>query len=451
VIIKNRDELDTTGLRKQALDIIEAGIARVLPAAIMKSSVRYDPSGNILTVNYDEYPIASGRIFVIGGGKASGQMAEMLESIISPENITAGVVTCNSSNEKTKRIETIEAGHPVPDRRGAAGVEKILALKDSYSISKGDLVICLISGGGSALMPCPAESIKLEDKQTVTDLLLASGADIHEINSVRKHLSKTKGGGLGNFFSPATVVSLIISDVTGNDLDVIASGPTSPDPSTFSDALNVLEKYDLVSRAPESVVTRLRKGTRGKVPETPKSLENCRNYIIGDNRLALEAMAEKAAETGLTPYIVTDGQKGDTAAAAELRAVEILDGKYSGYNAVLIGGETTPTLPDIHGKGGRNQHYAAVSMQAMSEYPGEWTLASAGTDGSDFLPDVAGAIVDNNTLDSARNKGIDVEEYTARYDSNTLFEKIGGSLIVTGSTGTNVGDIIVYILSRKQR
>jgi len=448
MIIKNKNELSTTELRKQALEIIEAGIARVLPPAIMKSAVRYDPAGKILTVNNDAYHLSRGRIFVIGGGKASASMAETLESIIAPDNISAGVVTCNckSSDYKTSKIRIIEAGHPVPDQRGLNGVKQMLALKGRYSINEDDLVICLISGGGSALMPCPVDGVSLEDKQRITELLLGCGATIHEINSIRKHLSRTKGGGLGHFYSPATVVSLILSDVIGNDLDVIASGQTCPDPSTFADAYNVLERYDLLSGVPEGVLDFLRRGWQGEVEETPKTLGNCRNYIIGDNRLALEAMAKKANETGFTPYIVTAEQKGDTTIIARLRATEILSARYTGYDAVLIGGETTPKLPDMAGKGGRNQHYAAVSMLAMKEYTGEWTVASVGTDGSDFLPDVAGAIVDNNSLNTAEGKGIDVESYLDRYDSNTLLREIGESLLITGNTGTNVGDVIVYVL-----
>ncbi len=447
-MIKNKRELSTTELRKQALDIIEAGIARVLPPAIMKSAVRYDPTGKILTVNDDAYHLSRGRIFVIGGGKASGLMAETLENIIAPDSISAGVVTCNckSSDYKTSKIKIIEAGHPVPDQRGLDGVKQMLALRDGYSINENDFAICLISGGGSALMPYPVDGVNLEDKQRTTELLLGCGAEIHEINSIRKHLSKIKGGRLGNFYSPATVVSLILSDVIGNDVSVIASGPTWPDPSTFSDAYDVLERYDLLSKVPEDVIDFLRRGCQDEVEETPKTLGNCRNYIIGDNRLALEAMAKKANEMGFTPYIITAEQKGDTATIARLRAGEILSARYTGYDIILIGGETTPKLPDVAGKGGRNQHYAAVSMLAMKEYAGEWAVASAGTDGSDFLPDVAGAIVDNNSLDTATGKGIDVESYLDRYDSNILLKKIGGSLIVTGNTGTNVGDVIVYIL-----
>ncbi|UCC15993.1 MAG: hypothetical protein JSU58_06350, partial [Dehalococcoidales bacterium] len=202
----------------------------------------------------------------------------------------------------------------------------------------------------------------------------------------------------------------------------------------------------LISRIPDNALHYLDLGRKGKVPETPKSLDNCRNYIIGENMLALEAMAETAIDLGLKPHIVTSEQKGDTAAAARMRAEEIIGGKYSDYNVVILGGETTPTLPSDHGKGGRNQHYAAVSLEYMKDYPGEWIVASTGTDGSDYLPEVAGAIVDNNSLINARNKDINVSSYIERFDSNTLFSELGNSLIITGSTGTNVGDIIVYIL-----
>ena len=449
-IIKNRDELETTLLRKQALDIIEAGISRVLPPKIMRSALNYDKTLDILEINSDRYDLSGGKIFVVGGGKASGLMAVVLESIIPPEKITAGVINCKkgSSNYKTRIIEIVEAGHPVPDSSGIDGVNRMLAMKDIYSINANDLVLCLISGGGSALMPCPVDGVTLEDMQVVTGLLLECGAEIHEINTVRKHLSKIKGGGLGKHFGPARVVSLIISDVTGNDLDVIASGPTSPDSSTFDDSYSVLEKYNLVSQIPHSILNYLDLGRKGQMPETPKTLDNCRNYIIGDNMLALEAMAEKTIELGLKPYIVTSEQKGDTAFIARMRIEEIIGGKYSDYNVVILGGETTPTLPDNHGIGGRNQHYAAVSMHYMNDYPGEWTVVSAGTDGSDYLPDVAGAIVDNHSLVYARNKGIEITSYIKRFDSNTMFSEIGNSLIITGSTGTNVGDIIVYVLER---
>ena len=446
MIIKNRETLATTELRKKALDIVEAGIARVLPPSIMRAAVKYDAANRILTVNGNTHRLSTGRIFVIGGGKASGLMAEALEDIIDPANISAGMVNCKSEHYKTSKTKIILAGHPIPDERGINGVKEMLALKERYYINESDLVICLISGGGSALMPCPVDGISLRDKQSITELLLSSGAEIDEINAIRKHLSKIKGGWLGHFYSPATVISLILSDVIGNNLAVIASGPTFPDSSTFLDAYNVLKKYDLLARVPESVIDFLRKGCRGEMAETPKTLDNCYNYIIGDNKLALEAMLEKANEVGFTPYIVTAEQKGDTTTVACSKAKEILSLRYSGYDAILIGAETTPRLPAIAGKGGRNQHYAAMSILAMKQYPGEWVVASVGTDGSDFLPDVAGAIVDNDSLDDAKAKGIDVKSYLNRYDSNTLLDKIGGSLVITGDTGTNVGDVILYLL-----
>lgn len=446
MIIKNKDELSITALRKQALDIVEAGISRVLPSTVMKYSLKINPSKKILSIKNKDYDISTGRIFVIGGGKASGPMAQTLEEIIGPGNITRGIVNCNNKNYQTNKIKIVEASHPTPDQRGVLGVEQMLALKDRYSINKNDLVICLISGGGSALMPCPVDEITLKDKQQMTKLLIKKGPTIQEINAVRKHLSKIKGGQLGKFYSPAPVISLIISDVIGNDLDAIASGPTVPDSSTFLDAYNVLKRYKLLYEAPQSIVDFLEKGCAGKIAETPKKLDNCTNFIIGDNRMALEAMASKAETLGFKPYIVTAEQKGDPTDMAKLRAEEILNSKYKNYDVILIGGETTPKLPDNHGKGGRNQHYAAVSMVALKDYPGEWVMTSIGTDGSDYLPDIAGAIVDKNSLETSRTTGIEVKSYLDRYDSSTLLKKIGNSLIKTGNTGTNVGDAAVYIL-----
>jgi hydroxypyruvate reductase/glycerate 2-kinase len=446
MIIENRAELATTELRKKALDIIEAGIERVLPPNIMKNALSYDTASRVFTIDNTTYNLSHGMIFVIGGGKASGLMAEALEGIIPPEHITAGSVNCKGGDYKTGKIKVVPAGHPIPDYRGVEGVKEMLSLKDNYSIGREDTIICLISGGGSALMPYPAAGIKLEDKQIITELLLSSGAEITEINTVRKHLSRIKGGQLGLYFSPSNIISLILSDVIGNDLSVIASGPTYPDKTTFSDAYNVLEKYDLLSTAPEEVMNHLEKGCRGKVAETAKSLDNCYNHIIGDSRLALETMLVKAREAGFTTRLVTAEQKGDTTDVAKKMAVDILNLKYAAYNALLIGGETTPRLPSPAGKGGRNQHYAAISMLAMEEHPGQWLVASISSDGSDFLPDVAGAIVDGNSLAKAKTSGLNVKAYLDRYDSNTLLSQIGNSLVITGDTGTNVGDLIVYLL-----
>ncbi len=447
MIIKNRQKLATSGLREKVLKIIEAGIRRVLPPNIMKSAVSFDAAGRTIKIKGDVFSLARGRIFVIGGGKASGLMAQALEGIIGAANITDGVVNCKGGHPKTQKIRAVIAGHPLPDQQGVSGVKEMLALKHRYSIGENDLVICLISGGGSALMPYPIEGVGLRDKQKITELLINSGAEIDEINMVRKHLSQVKGGRLGHFYSPAKVISLILSDVTGNDLATIASGPTTPDPSTFADAYDVLRQYNLLGKAPESVVDFITKGKRGEVAETPKTLNNCHNYIIGDNGLALEAMSAKASKLGFKPYIITSQQTGDTTEVARLRAREVVEHGYLGYDILLLGGETTIKLPADAGKGGRNQHYAAVSMLAMAEYPGQWIVASVGTDGSDFLPDVAGAIIDQDSLNTAQARGLDIKAYIERCDSNPLLDRIGNSLIITGDTGTNVGDVIVYLIA----
>lgn len=446
-IIKNKAELATSERRRQALEIIEAGIRRVLPGTIMERSVSFDPFSSQLVINKDIYQL-KGRLFVVGGGKASGLMSQTLESLIDPARIEAGIVVdkADADEFETRKIKVIQAGHPVPDSRGVEAVQQIINLKNLYSIGREDIVLCLLSGGGSSLLPFPADGVSLNDKQQVTRLLLACGADIYEINSVRKHLSQIKGGRLAQHFAPARVISLILSDVIGNDLSVIASGLTFPDPSTYTEAYAVLRKYGLLDDVPASVLQTLERGCRGEIEETPKSLDNVNNYIIGDVRLALEAMAEQAGSLGLKPLIISSCQSGDTVTAARQRAAEIVEGAFKGYNALLLGGETTPRLPSHPGKGGRNQHFAALTPSLLKDYPRRWVLASAGTDGSDFLPDVAGAIVDQNSLSAFHRVPADHQAILENFDSNTLLLKAGHSLIITGNTHTNVGDILVYLL-----
>jgi len=446
VIIKNREELITSGQRARAIELIEAGISRVLPSNLMRASVQYNRKRKRLSINGQGYDLSKGRVFVVGGGKASGAMAAELEKIVGPDSITVGIVNSKSGGGDPGRIRVVSAGHPVPDEAGVNSVKAMLSMKTHYTIGKSDIVLSLISGGGSSLLPCPVNKVTLEDKQAVTQLLLRCGADIKEINTVRKHLSLIKGGGLARFFSPARVISLIISDVVGDDLDVIASGPAVPDPSTFQDALRVLQKYDLLNRAPKAVVAFIKRGCRGLEAETPKKLRNCANHLIGNNRMALDAMAEKARDRGIKPCIITSEMSEDTVEFAYGMAAKIEEGHYKGFGALLIGGETTPTLPENAGKGGRNQQYAAVSMLAMQRYPPPWVVASVGTDGSDYIEDVAGAIVDDHSLACAETAALDVKRYIDRFDSNTLFRSMGKSLIITGPTGTNVSDVLVYLL-----
>lgn len=445
-MIRNYHALATSQRRVDALDIVSAGISRVLPGPVMRAALDYDATRRSLSIGDAEYAFTDGRLVVVGGGKAAGLMAEALEEILGPENIAAGCVTCKGGSYTTRRVEVIQAGHPVPDQRGMAAVRRMLAYRDELSLGAADLVLCLLSGGASALLPCPAPGVTLGDKQRLTGLLLASGAPIEEINIVRKHISATKGGGLGRHFSACRVVTPVISDVIGNRLEVIASAPTYPDTSTYEAALAVLKRRGITEKIPPSVLLHLRRGAAGEVPETPRELPNCTHHVIADNRLALEAMAAKAGELGYRPKILSDSQQGDAAALARARIAEIIAGRYAGHDCLLIGGEATIDLPANPGKGGRNQHYAAVTLLSMAGYAGDWVAASVGTDGSDYLPDVAGAIVDGAALSRLAARDVDGWDYVNRADSYHLLEQLGDGLVRTGDTGTNVGDVMVYLI-----
>jgi len=446
MIIKNKQELGTTKLRKIALELIEAGINRVMPANLLQTSIRFNNDTKILTIHGEDYNLSAGRLFVVGGGKAVGLMAEEIEKIIGVENITAGLVNCTSSDYETAKIEVMEAGHPLPNKKSVKGVIKMMELKQKYNINQNDLVLCLISGGGSSLMTYNVKTVTLKEKQKMTDLLIHSGASIQETNQVRKHLSEIKGGKLGRFFAPATVASLIISDVVSNDIESIASGPTVPDSSTYEDALAVLKKYDLLEKAPKDVIKFLQTSIETNAEDTPDQLDNCFNYIIGDNILALGAIADKAHHLGLKPIVVTAEQTGDPAVVAQIRAREILDGEYLDFDTIILGGETTPCIPENAGEGGRNQHFTATSLLEMEKYQGDWLVAAVSTDGIDYVKDVAGAIIDNNSLNSIKCKKLDVKKYLEEYNSYKLLKKLENSLIITGETGTNVSDIMIYII-----
>ena len=447
MLIKNYKQLATTQQRRRLISLTEAGMQAVLPSIIMPKVLRFDKRNKTLKVKNKKFKI-QGRIFVMGGGKASGLMAETLECIIPAEYIRAGIINCTTTNYKTKKIKIIKASHPIPNIHGVKGVKKMLAIKEKYKINKNDLIICLISGGGSALLPYAAQGIKLKDKQVVTKLLLESGAKIQEINVIRRHLSKIKGGQMAKFFAPTRIVSLIISDVVGNDLDTIASGLTAPDKSTWQDAYRVLKKYNLWKKVPARVASLVKNGLAGKNPETPKKLTNCDNYIVADNRTAIKAMASKARELGLKPFVMTDKLTGETSKMAKKIAQDIKAGKY-GANLLILGGETTSVLPANYGRGGRNQYFAAVSLLALKNYPGQWAMVSLATDGSDFIPGIGGAMIDNQTLDLIKKKRINLELYIKKFDSYNLFKKAGGCLIKMNNTGTNVGDVIIYILENK--
>jgi len=350
---------------------------------------------------------------------------------------------------RPERLGMREAGHPVPDENGLRAANEMIALlRDADSET---LVVCLISGGGSSLLVSPVVGISLDDKRVMTGMLLRAGADIGELNTVRKHISSVKGGRLAEIAYPARVVSLILSDVIGDRFDVIASGPTAPDESTYGDAVGVLRKYSLIDSAPEAVADFLRRGAEGLFPETPKSgnpvFETTENIIIGSSRMALEAARAKAESLGFRTEIVTDRLTGEASAAGRRLAKAALEARNAsraaGVRTCLIsGGETTVTVRGT-GLGGRNMELALSFAIGMEGVDGV-TLLSAGTDGNDGPTDAAGAIVDGGTIARAKAAGLDPGAYLHNNDSYNFFRREGG-LFVTGPTGTNVMDIQIMV------
>jgi glycerate 2-kinase len=431
-------------IRKDARSIFLAGVDAVNP----KNGIRKHLSlkDNRLTVEDVRYDLNRfENIYVIGAGKASAAMAQAVGELLG-EKLNFGLVNTKYGHGlPLGKVQLTEAGHPVPDEAGFHGAQKIVKLLEKTG--EKDLVIFLISGGGSALFPYPAENLSLEDKQKVTKTLLEVGASIHEINSLRKHLSLVKGGRLARFAFPSTLISLILSDVIGDDLDSIASGLTVPDQSTFGDCLHILDKYHIRDRIPPAVVEVIEKGARGEIEESPKSgdpvFERTQNVIIGSSIQAVEAAKNKALDLGYNTLILSTFIGGETKDVAKVHAAvakEILSsGNPIGRPACVIsGGETTVT---IHGKGlgGRNQEFvlaAAIDIAGLKEV----VVLSAGTDGTDGPTNAAGAIADGTSIERAENMGMNADHFLQENDSYRFFQTLGDS-IITGPTHTNVMDL----------
>lgn len=387
------------------------------------------------------------KIIVIGGGKAGAAMGAAVEQVLG-KRITKGCLVVKYHHvESLQYISLYEAAHPVPDASGEAAGKALTQLVGDNA-AEDTLFICLISGGASALLVAPAEGISLEDKQEVTSLLLSSGADIVEINTIRKHLSRLKGGQLARLASPARLISLIVSDVVGDRLDSIGSGPTCVDQTTWQDCLNILEKYQLVEKVPESVIHRFQHGVLGLLTDTPKSddpsIDRVSNYIIASNSQALEAAADKASELGYKPLILSSSIEGETRDVGFFHGAicqEIVEHSrpIPAPCCIISGGETTVTLSQPHGVGGRNLEFvlaAALKIYGLDNL----VILSAGTDGTDGMSEAAGAIVDGSTVERAKQISLDPFRFLASHDSHTFFKELD-DLIITGPTGTNVLDI----------
>lgn len=392
------------------------------------------------------------RVLVVGAGKASGAMAQGVESVLAGR-IAGGLVVVKDGYVKpTQTIRQVEASHPVPDQRGLEAARAILALLENTG--PDDLVLCLISGGGSALIPLPVQEVSLAEKQGLTRLLLRAGATITELNTVRKHLSQIKGGQLARRAQPASMVTLLLSDVIGDPLDVIASGPTAPDPTTFTEALEILEKYNLAGEVSPAIRSYLTAGAWGKIPETPKPEEplfgRVHHRVVGNNRLVVGKAVEAARDRGFTPLLLTRSLQGEAREVAKVYvaiAKELREGRHPVPTpaCVIAGGETTVTVRG-DGLGGRCQEFALAAAIELSGVEGVVILA-AGTDGTDGPTDAAGALADGLTLSEGEAKGLSARDHLSRNDSYPFFSATGG-LVVTGPTATNLLDLYLLLADR---
>lgn len=456
IAIKNKGKLIENGearrnqkARKLALESLEAALNAVDPKRMLESKLLLENSK--LRVDGHSFNLEKLKnVYVVGGGKASGSMAEALEGILG-KRITGGLVNVpHGTKNKTSKIKLHGASHPVPDEAGVEGTRGMLNIVERAE--RDDLVICLISGGGSSLMPLPRGDISLADKREMTQALLKSGATINEVNTVRKHISDFKGGWLAKKAYPATILNLILSDVVGDPLEFIASGPTVPDSTTFNDAIEVLKKYSLWAKAPESIRKVLSEGEKGLVPETPKAddeaFKKVCNVVVGNNRSSSMAARGQLKSADLNTLLLTATLEGEarhvgvmlTAIGKEVTASGNPVPKPAG---IVAGGETTVTVTG-KGLGGRNQELVLAAALKLQGSDGV-VVASLSTDGIDGPTDVAGAIADGKTVKRALKMGLAPEKFLAENNSYRFFSKLN-DLLFTGPTGTNVNDVCVIVV-----
>jgi len=428
--------------------LIAAGLEAADPYRAIVKTVSLH--GQALHVGGRSYDLSRfNRLLVIGAGKASARMAQAIEPVLGARLEGGFVVVKTGHRVPTKRIAISEASHPIPDGAGLRAAEHIRTLIDD--LTPRDLVFVLLSGGASSLLPAPASGVTLADKQRTTRLLLRSGASIDEMNIVRKHLSWLKGGGLA-LSTKATIVTLILSDVIGDDIATIGSGPTAPDPTTFADAITVLQRYKIWQRVPGAVRTHLLQGRKGGVPETLKPgsrrLRQVHHAIIGNNSGMLDAVARSAKRAGLRPVLIEAPLTGEASIAAErfvgfARSLMGQTRKLRRPICLIAGGEPTVTVTG-HGKGGRAQEFAVAGAFELEGLPNMW-LVAIGSDGTDGPTDAAGAVVSGGTVAQAEKIGLNLRAALAKHDTYHALQTLG-SHIYTGPTGTNVNDLYMLLI-----
>jgi len=438
--------LQTSPHGNRVTRILAAALDAVEPAAAVKRHMRRD--GDWLFVGNPEqryYLPNFRRVLVIGFGKASLPMMYASDNIFG-DFITESLIVLKGNDKHTASFTSLVASHPVPDESNLRAGQRILDLLQKTAAN--DLVLFLISGGGSALLSAPSASIQLDDLQTLTRSLLSCGASIQEINTIRKHLSRVKGGQLARLAYPAQIIALILSDVVGDSLNVIASGPTVPDPTTYNDALSVLSKYGLVTQTPSAIIQHIQSGVRGYIAETPIQgdpiFNHVQNFIIGNNLQAAQAAVDKAKSEGFNTLLQTISLDGEAQLAGKMLANRLKNSAVTGDPVrrpgfIIAGGETTVTLTQPSGLGGRNQELALAAVRGLAGLP-DVALISLATDGNDGPTDAAGAVVTGDTLNRAKQSGLSPEEFLARHDAYNFFNPLG-DLLKPGLTQTNVNDL----------
>ena len=437
----------TNGPTRATIDpILHAALDAVNPARAVHAALQRD--GNRLALDDAVFDLDDfAHIYVVGAGKAAVPMTQAIEEILGDRTSGGMVVTKTNHGGPTRRVAVREAQHPVPDKAGVDAGRRILHV--AHQAGADDLVIALISGGGSALLVVPAEDISLADLQAMTGALLACGATINEINCLRKHCSAVKGGQLARAAAPATLLTLVLSDVVGSPLDVIGSGPTVPDASTWADAWAIVERYGLEDALPAAIAARLRAGLDGDLPDTPKpndpAFARSRTVVIADNRVAALAALAKARESGFNAQLLTTFVQGEAAQIAKVAVALGREVQESGHPVaapacLILGGETTVTLGDNPGRGGRNQELALAAALELEDNTGI-TVVSLATDGTDGPTDSAGGMADGGTVARGRAAGLDAADHLRRHDAYP-FLAATGDLLMTGPTQTNVNDLV---------
>jgi glycerate 2-kinase len=438
--------------RAQIVSVLQAALDAVDPFKAVQRTLQRD--GNELVVGGRRYDLARyRRVFVIGAGKAGAPMAQAVEDVLG-DVLTDGLVVVKTDHSApTQRVRIVEASHPVPDAAGVAAGQAILGL--AHDADEDDLVIALLSGGGSALLVSPAEGLTLADKQGLSKALLACGASINEINVLRKHCSALKGGQLARAVAPATLITLVLSDVIGSPLDVIASGPTVPDSSTWANAWALVEKYDLVNQLPAAVTARLSAGLAGNVADTPKPGDpifgQTQTLVVADNDLAAQAALAQADSLGYNTLLLSTYVEGEAAEVAKVLVALGKEVRQSGRPiaapaCIVLGGETTVTLGAQHGHGGRNQELALSAALALRDVDGV-TIVSLATDGTDGPTDSAGGLADSGTVARGTQAGLSALDYLRGHDAYP-FLKATDDLLITGPTRTNVNDLMFVFVEK---